>query len=412
MGEDVTMRAERAHQASALRVQGLLAVLRHVHAHPGATRAELSRALDLRSSSAAEITARLKALRLVTETGVAPTGSRGRPSPALVAHADGPLVCAVEISHERWRVAAVQLGGAVVDEHAGRHRRRAAEDVLGAVREEVASLHGRYGERLRAVAVAVPATVRGDRIVQASNLRWRDVSLEPLRPTPSTPLLVGNDASLAGVGESRRGAAVGTPVALHLTIEVGVGGVLVVGGRAMTGTSGAGGEFGHMPFGDPSRRCLCGAHGCWDLEVDGRAMARILARPAPRDPRTAGNRVLAEAAAGDPAARRAVEAVTAAFGRGVAALVNALDPDLVTLSGLALGLAGAAPGALHQSYRGGLMRFRRSQPPPLVPSALGADGTLVGAAEVAYDTVLTDLGLAAWSAATAQPGIRRRQSAG
>ncbi len=396
------MKAERAHQASALRVQGLLAVLRHVHAHPGITRAELSRALGLRSSSAAEISARLKALRLVAETGVAPTGSRGRPSPVLLAHADGPLVCAVEISHERWRVATVQLGGVVVEQRAGRHRRRAPDAVLATVGQEIASLHRRHGERLRAVSVAVPATVRGEAVVQASNLGWRDVSLEPLRPTPPTPLLVGNDASLAGVGESRRGAAVGTPVALHLTIEVGVGGVLVVDGRAMTGASGAGGEFGHMPFGDPSRRCLCGADGCWDLEVDGRAMARILGRPAPRDPRTAANRVLAEATAGDPAAVRAVEAVTAAFGRGVAALVNALDPDVVTLSGLALGLAGAAPRTLRRAYRGGLMRFRRPQPPPLLPSALGADGTLIGAAEVAFDTVLTDLGLAAWSAGLAR----------
>ncbi|HEX6678740.1 MAG TPA: ROK family transcriptional regulator [Actinomycetes bacterium] len=398
------MRADRAHQASALRVQGLLAVLRHVHAHPGATRAELSRALDLRSSSAAEITARLKALRLVTEGGVAPTGSRGRPSPVLVAHAEGPLVCAAEVSHERWRVATVQLGGVVVDHREGRHRRRAPDAVLGAVREEVAALHRRYGERLRAVSVSLPATVRGEAVVQASNLRWRDVSLEPLRPAPATPLLVGNDASLAGVGESRRGAALGLPVVLHLTIEVGVGGVLVVDGRAMTGASGAGGEFGHMPFGDPARRCLCGAAGCWDLEVDGRAMARILGRPAPRDPRSAANRVLAEAAAGDPTARRAVERVTAAFGRGVAALVNALDPDVVTLSGLALGLAGAAPGSLQRAYRAGLMRFRRAQPPPLVPSALGDDGTLVGAAEVAFDTVLTDLGLAAWSAGPARSG--------
>jgi predicted NBD/HSP70 family sugar kinase len=399
--------AERAHQAGTLRVQGLLAVLRQVHAHPGTTRAELSRALGLRSGSAAELTARLKALRLVAETGVAPTGSRGRPSPALVAHAGGPLACAVEISHERWRVAAVQLGGGVVDHAAGRHRRRAAGDVLAVVGGQVAAMRRRHGERLRAVCVAVPGTVRGEVVVQASNLGWREVPLEPLRPAPSTPLLVGNDASLAGVGESRRGAAVGTPVLLHLTIEVGVGGVLVVDGRAMTGAGGAGGEFGHMPFGDPSRRCRCGARGCWDLEVDGRAMSRVLGRPAPRDPRSAANRILAEAAGGDPAARHAVEAAASAFGRGVAALVNALDPDLVTLSGLALGLAAAAPGALRRSYRGGLMRFRRAQPPPLLPSALGADATLVGAAEVAFDAVLSDGGLAAWSAATAGAGAGR-----
>jgi predicted NBD/HSP70 family sugar kinase len=401
------VRAERAHQAGALRVQGLLAVLRQVHANPGTTRAELSRALTLRSSSAAELTARLKALRLVAETGVAPTGTRGRPSPALVAHADGPLVCAVEISHERWRAATVQLGGGIVDHAAGRHQRRAAEDVLGVVADQIASLRRRHGERLRAVSVAVPGTVRGHGVVQASNLRWHDVSLEALRPTPSTPLLVGNDASLAGVGESRRGAAVGTPVVLHLTIEVGVGGVLVVDGQAMTGAAGAGGEFGHMPFGDPSRRCLCGAHGCWDLEVDGRAMSRALGRPAPRDPRSAANRILAEAAGGDPAAGHAVEVVASAFGRGVAALVNALDPNLVTLSGLALGLAAAAPRPLRRSYRDGLMRFRRAQPPALLPSALGADGTLVGAAEVAFDAVLSDAGLAAWSAAGGDGGRPR-----
>jgi predicted NBD/HSP70 family sugar kinase len=153
-----------------------------------------------------------------------------------------------------------------------------------------------------------------------------------------------------------------------------------------------------MPFGDPSRRCLCGARGCWDLEVDGRAMSRHLGRPAPRDPRSAAGRILA-AAGGDPDAARAVGLAAAAFGRGVAALVNALDPELVTLSGLALGLRAAAPGPLHRSYRDGLMRFRRRRPPPLVPSALGADGTLIGAAEVAFDTVLTDRGLRDWSAA-------------
>ena len=396
------------YQAHALRVQGLLAVLRHVHANPGTTRADLSRALALRSSSAAEITARLKALHLVTETAAPQSGARGRgrPSPVLAAHPAGPLVCAVDVSHERWRVAAVQLGGATIDERGGRHRRRAADAVFGTVREQIAAMHDRYGERIRAVSVAVPATVQGDRVVQASNLGWRDVSLDPLRPHPSLPLLVGNDASLGGVAEARRGAAAHAGVVLHLTVEVGVGGVLVAGGQAVTGATGAGGEFGHLPFGDPARRCPCGARGCWDLEVDGRAMARTLARRAPRNPRSAGERILADAAGGDPAAAAAVRTATAAFGRGVAALVNALDPDLVTISGLAIGLAGQAPATLDRAYHDALMRFRRRDPPPLVASALGGDGILTGAAEVAFDTVLSDHGLRAWTSALPHPAAR------
>jgi predicted NBD/HSP70 family sugar kinase len=394
----VTMTSQAAHQAQALRLQGMLAVLRQVHAHPGSTRAALARALSLSSGSATEITARLKAFHLASETASPATGSRGRPSPALAPHPDGPLVCVVDISHERWRVATVQLGGLIVDDRSGRHR-RTAEDVRAMVGEEIAALHARHGRRLRAVSVVLAATVQGSHVIQASNLGWRDVSFESLRPSAATPLLVGNDASLGGVAEARRGAGAGSPVVLHLTVEVGLGGILVVDGQPATGATGAGGEFGHMPFGDPELRCPCGARGCWDLEVDGRAMARHLGWPEPRDPRTAGDQALAAARGGDPAAREAVERTATAFGRGIAALVNALDPAAVTLAGLAPGLAAAAPAALQEAYQEGLMRFRRAQPPLLIPGALGANATVVGAADVGFDTVLTEEGLTAWSVA-------------
>ncbi|GAB3429394.1 ROK family transcriptional regulator [Flindersiella endophytica] len=387
------------HSATTLRRQGALAVLRHVHANPGSTRSEAARALGISSGSATEITGRLKDLRLVAEGNPEPTGARGRPSPVLVAHPGGPLVCAVEISHERWRVAAVELGGALVEDRAGRHASRKAADVLAELRREVRACWRRYGARLQAVSVAVAGTVRGAGLVQATNLRWRDVSLETLRPQAETTLLVGNDATLAGLAEARRGVGADARVVLHLTVEVGLGGVLVVDGVPIDGATGAGGEFGHMPFGDSSLRCQCGAFGCWDLTVDGRAMARSLGEPPPRDPRTKAERVLL-AAATDPAARSAAGTAAHWLGRGIAGLVNALDPDLVSLSGLAIGLSETAPEQLRASYRAGLMRFRRTDPPPLVTSRLGAAGPLTGAADAAFDTILSSEGLAAWGAGT------------
>ncbi|MBC6464364.1 ROK family transcriptional regulator [Actinomadura alba] len=376
-------------------------MLRHVHAHPEVTRAELTRALGLSSGSATEITARLKALRLVDEVSAPPTGGRGRPSPALTAHPEGPLVCAVDVGHERWRVVTVELGGALLDESTGRHRDRDSGAVLAVLRRRIAEARERHGHRLRAVAVAVAGTVQGTRIVQASTLRWRDVTLDGLCPDPSIPLLAGNDASLAGLAEARRGAGAGVKALLHLTVEVGIGGVLVMDGRMMTGATDAGGEFGHLPFGDPRRRCPCGAHGCWDLEVDGRAMARALGRPAPHDPRADADVILAEAASGDPASRAAVGTAATALGRGVAGLVNALDPALVTLSGLGCGLIETAPEELGSAYLGGLMSFRHDDPPPLLASTLRGDGTIIGGAEVGFDAILTDEGLESWSAAVA-----------
>jgi predicted NBD/HSP70 family sugar kinase len=366
-----------------------------------ATRADVVRALGVSSGSAADISARLKRQWLLDEAGSTPTGGRGRPSLTLVPHQLGPLVCAVDISHEQWRVAVTELGGGTVEDVSGQHTTRRAHAVLGEVRDRIVAVHRRHTHRLRAVSVAIAGTVRGTEVVQASTLRWRDVDLGTLRPTPTTPLLAGNNATLAGLAEARRGASAGARVALHLTVEVGVGGILVVDGQPVDGTAGAGGEFGHLPFGDPALRCPCGAYGCWDLEVDGRAMARHLGQPPSRTPRSTAEHLIAVAAT-DPAARTAVDAAARALGRGMGGLVNALDPDVVSLSGLAVALLTAAPAQLRASYRAALMKFRRASPPPLLPSALGPASQLVGAAEVGFDTVLTPDGLEAWSRA-AQP---------
>src|SRR4029450_11640408 len=144
-------------------------------------------------------------------------------------------------------------------------------------------------------------------------------------------LLLGNDATLAGLAEARTGAARSAAIALYLMVAEGIGGALVVNGEPLTGTHGAAGEYGHVPFGDPALRCPCGARGCWDLTVDGRAMARHLGRRGPADPRAYAGRLGAAARAGAPDAIGAVHAAAHAFGRGIGALVNGLDPAIVTL---------------------------------------------------------------------------------
>jgi predicted NBD/HSP70 family sugar kinase len=204
--------------------------------------------------------------------------------------------------------------------------------------------------------------------------------------------VAGNDASLAAAAESARGAAAGASVAVHLRVEGGLGGAVVDHGRLLVGALGAAGEFGHMPFGDPAIICPCGAAGCWGTAVDGTALARMLRRPPPPDPVSYARRIIADAA--DPAAwreRAAVGTAAAALGRGIAGVVNALDPDLVTLGGVGADLLAAAPDELATAYRAGLMSFRRATPPPVVPAALADDGPIAGAGEEAWSSLLTRL---------------------
>ncbi|GAA2207606.1 ROK family transcriptional regulator [Nonomuraea monospora] len=384
----------RSVRAADLRWRGALAVLGEMRREPGVTRAAVARRLGLSTGSATEITSRLRDLALLAETPAA-TASRGRPTSVLTPHPDGPVVIAVDLRQEDWRCAVAALDGRPAVAEAGTHRSRDPEQVIGTVAGAVGRLRDRYGGRVRAISVAIAATVRHGGVAQSSVLGWDAVDLAALAGDPGTPLLIGNDATLAGLAEARQGVAAGAATVLHVTVEVGVGGTLVVDGRPLHGATGAGGEFGHLPFGDPGLRCPCGARGCWDLAVDGRAIARHLGDPPPRDPRTYAEQALART---DPAARAAVGRAASALGGGVAGLINALDPAVVTLGGLAGSLRDAAGPQFAAALTDGLMRFRRPDPPPVLPAALGRDGALHGAAVIGLDHLLTEEGLTAWAA--------------
>jgi predicted NBD/HSP70 family sugar kinase len=370
-------------------------VLAHVRRHPGITRAALARELELTSGFATELVARMRRARLLDETP-APISGRGRPTTSLRPHPDGPLVLAIELRQDGWRDAIVSVDGELHDARLHRHRDREPSTALMAMRRAVDQARDRYGHRLRAVALAVAGIVRDEHLVQASTLGWGPLDLTTLTRPAGLPLLVGNDATLAGVAEARTGAAACAHSALHLIVTTGIGGVLTVDGHPVDGAHGAAGEYGHLPLGDRRLRCPCGARGCWDLEVDGRAIARHLGEPAPADPRAYALRVLEVADTSSPA-RDALAAVAQALAAGIAGLVNACDPDLVTLGGLGAPIRRAAGTAFDQTYTDGLMTFRRSQPPPIIDATHGDDGPLHGAAIVGLDHITSGAALAEWS---------------
>lgn len=379
-----------------LRWQGALALIAEMRRAPGITRAEAARRLGMSSGLASDVVARLRALALIDETP-APAQGRGRPTRVLSPHPDGPVALAIDIRQRGWRSAYAGLDGELLSLFSEPYPDPEPEQVLPRLRDAAAAAWHRFGHRLRVVSVAVAGTVQHGRVVQSATLGWNAVDLASLVPAPDLPLLVGNDATLSGLAEARSGAGRAAGVSLHLSVQVGIGGVLVVGGVPMTGASGAGGEFGHMPFGDPARQCPCGARGCWDLEIDGRALARHLGEPVPRDPYGYASAVLRRAPS-DAMARSAAGLVAGALGRGVAGLVNAHDPEVVTLGGLGWPLVAAARGEFDHAYRRGLMRFRQRGAPEVVPATHQEDGAPRGALAAGLDLMLTEAGLDAWSA--------------
>lgn len=387
-----------AWQAAQVRWIGAAQLISVVRAEPGITRAAAAQRLGIGSGGAAELVARMREACLLDETP-APAQGRGRPTALLGPNADGPLVLAVDLRAADWRLALAGIDGRLdVVAQAG-YAGQDLDAVLARLADAIRTVHRRNSKRLRVIAVSVAGTVSDDRLVQFTSKGWNDVDLSVLAAKipqrAEVSLLLGNDATLAGLSEARTGAARSAATALHLIVAQGVGGTLVVNGEPVAGAHGAAGEYGHIPFGDPGLECPCGARGCWDLTVDGRALARHRGDPPPADSVGYIHELLA--CERDSKTRKAFDAVAASLGRGIGALVNLHDPNVVTVGGVGALIRAAAPGPFGEAYRDALMSFRKNSPPPVRDAEHGEDGPLHGAVALAVDHITTAAGLLEWA---------------
>jgi predicted NBD/HSP70 family sugar kinase len=383
MPEDRTPQARHWRSAAA--------ALELVRRRPTPTRRELALELGLASGPTSDLVGRLRAARLVAERPAAVHGP-GRPTTRLHVHPDGPVVLAVDLRHGDWRVAVCGLDGEPEQVSAGIHRAGSAVAVLRRLRRVITQAVDQLADRVLAVGVAVPGLTAGTRVLEASMLGWRDVELKLI--AGGLPVIAGNDATMAAVAEARMQPEAG--VLLHLVLEVGVGGALILDGRPTQGARGLAGEFGHLPFGDPDLACGCGARGCWGLAFDPRRLASRLGQGDPADPRGWLRRFL-DSARPTAEERGLRERLAADFGRGTAGLVNALDPHVVTLGGLAGPLRDAAPDVFEHAFGSGLMSAHRRPAPEIVTGRAGEDGVLVGTALATFDRILDAPRLARWA---------------
>ncbi len=410
-----------ATTSAELRAHNLARLLRAVHDSGGQlTRAELTRQLSLARGTATVLVRDLAGRELIEElsgpaeapANVTVQRARGRPTGVPSAHPRGPVALAVDLRDDSFTLAAFELTGrsAVLD-----RQERDAGSGTGVLADVAARLtvHRRqFGDRVVGIGVAVPSPLSGGKMVQPMLADWQGVDVASILSGFAAdgaasgaqgaegdlgPVLVGNDATLAGLAEARRGVLRGVSVALHLHVATGIGGVLLTGSLPVKGAHGSAGEFGHMPLAGGDEPCRCGSTGCWELDAGARGLLRAAGLAEQGDRMLQAEEVIA-AAGTDPGCGRALAEVAGALGRGIGALVNAQDPAVVGLSGLAAEVYEAAPAAVRTAYLAALMRFRRPQPPALLPSTLGDLGVLTGASELVFDAFLTARGLGTWRA--------------
>lgn len=115
------------------------------------------------------------------------------------------------------------------------------------------------------IGVGVPGPVDGDGNVHvAVNLGWGEFNVnETLTGLTGIKSMAGNDANVAALGEMWKGGGQGYSSMVMVTLGTGVGGGIILNGKILAGTTGAGGEIGHIHINDEEEKeCGCGNHGC------------------------------------------------------------------------------------------------------------------------------------------------------
>lgn len=147
---------------------------------------------------------------------------------------------------------------------------------------------------------------------------------------------MANDANCFAVAEARLGCvAKKTPdanVVFGVILGTGTGGGLVVGGKIIGGAQGIGGEWGHMFLDHSAGHCYCGRVGCVEMIIAGPALERYYAGLSGK--KRSMREIVPQYRSGkDPAARATMERFFHFFAKGIANVINVLDPDVIVLGG-------------------------------------------------------------------------------
>ena len=210
---------------------------------------------------------------------------------------------------------------------------------LHAIENLVLSAEAELGQR-GSVGIGTPGSVsKATGLLKNSNsihLNGKPV-LQDLETLLQREVKISNDANCFALSEATDGAGAGAAVVFGVILGTGVGAGIVVNGKVLTGPNGIAGEWGHNPLPWPAADelpgldCYCGLQGCIETFLSGPGMAKQhqKATGASLSPKV----IVARAEEGDKACVLSMQHYENRLARGLAHVINILDPDVIVLGG-------------------------------------------------------------------------------
>lgn len=194
------------------------------------------------------------------------------------------------------------------------------------------------------IGMGVPGPVKEDgTVVKAVNLGWGVFNPnEQLSQLVNVPAKTGNDANVAALGEMWRGGGRGYRDMVAVTLGTGVGGGIILNGRILAGSNGAGGEIGHIHLEDnETEACGCKGYGCLEQYASATGIVRLAKKALEASDKESilrGKEITAKAVwdavkANDELAISVANQYGEYLGKGLAAVADVVNPEIFVIGG-------------------------------------------------------------------------------
>jgi fructokinase len=224
-----------------------------------------------------------------------------------------------------------------------RHRINTPRDDYAATVQAIVGLVDRIEKEIGSkgtVGAGIPGSISNvTGLVKNANSTW--LNGRPLHrdltAALSREVRVANDANCFAVSEATDGAAAGKHVVFGVILGTGCGGGVAIDGHVHSGPNGVGGEWGHNPLPwlhaneTPGPVCYCGKRGCMEMWVSGTGVARDYKETTGRERTT--KEIMKDFELGEADALAAVDRLVDRLARGLANVINILDPDVLVVGG-------------------------------------------------------------------------------
>lgn len=190
------------------------------------------------------------------------------------------------------------------------------------------------------VGAGIPGSVSGvTGLVKNANSVWLNGRAlhHDLSAAMGREVRIANDANCLAVSEATDGAAAGKRVVFGVILGTGCGGGVAIEGQVHPGPNGVGGEWGHNPLPwaskeeSPGPPCYCGKRGCMETWVSGTGLALDYKNVTGHA--LTGRQIVAAFEVGEAEATAAIERLEDRLARGLAGVMNVLDPDVIVFGG-------------------------------------------------------------------------------